>query len=166
MLLLPLLVAISIALLILSYLIPKAYRFVARHTWRRNYQPLSTFNEDADDTEPEPVYMPSRGLLSDFRAHIRSFKEAGTVLFALEILRTLCLCALLGLSIYATIQAESPESGPFDILGKKKHGGKHGGKKHKGHHHHSVDEYSSLEWGEFGVSAFYVSYTCIHVFQS
>lgn len=95
--------------------------------------------------------MPSRGLWSDFRAHVRSFKEAGTVLFALEVFRTLCLCALLALSIYATIQAESPDT--VDVLRKKEHKGK----KHK-HHSHSVDEYSSLEWGEFGASVFYVSY--------
>jgi hypothetical protein len=77
---------------------------------------------------------------------------------------------LLGLSIWATIQAEPPTTEgsasvdmnmdmnmdmdmDMDILKKHKKG-----KKHKGHHDQStLDRYSSLELGEFGVCAFYVS---------
>ena len=51
------------------------------------------------------------------------------------------------------------DDGMADISKKwgKKHKGKHH-KGHKGHHDKStVDDYSSLEWGEFGVTGFYVS---------
>jgi hypothetical protein len=104
--------------------------------------------------------MPSSGLVEDFRAHVRSFREYGSFLFVLEIVRTMCLGALLGLSIYAAIQAESPvkshESDLFEALKKKKHGKN----KHKGHHDKStLGDYSSLEIGEFGVCGFYVSHT-------
>ena len=101
--------------------------------------------------------MPSHGLVSDFRAHIRSLQEYGSILFTLEVIRTLCLCALLGLSIHAAIKAESPmtSSASFEVTNNKKW--KHNGKHHKGHHDKStVDEYSNLELGEFGVCTFYV----------
>jgi hypothetical protein len=95
--------------------------------------------------------MPSGGLASDFKQHIRSLRDAGSVLFLLEVVRTLCLCALLGLSIWATIQAEPPTTEgsasvdmnmdmDMDILKKHKKG-----KKHKGHHDQStLDRSSSL----------------------
>jgi hypothetical protein len=108
--------------------------------------------------------MPSSGLGSDFRNHVRSLRDAGSVLFGLEVVRLLCLGALLGLSIYAAILAESPlrntnlmsDDEIFAEGHKKHHKGK--GRKHKGHHNKStLDDYSSLEIGEFGVTTFYVS---------
>lgn len=106
--------------------------------------------------EVPQVAMPSRGLVSDFKAHVRSLKEYGSILFAMEIVRVLCLAALLALSVYAAIQAESPERKDGLSANKwKKH--KKGRKGHKGHHDKSnLDDYSSLEWGEFGVCSFYL----------
>jgi hypothetical protein len=139
LLLLPLLVLASLGVLLLSWLVPKLWKLFRTHILR--YQPIAL--EDDDEDEPEPVrYMPSAGLWSDFRAHVRSFKDTGSVLFALEIVRTLALGALLGLTIYAAIQAEPP----INAFKKKKH-----------HHKNKVSDYSSLEWGEFGACAYYVS---------
>ncbi|WVQ79115.1 hypothetical protein IAT38_001210 [Cryptococcus sp. DSM 104549] len=180
----PLFVATSLALLLLTLILPKLF-FLLRKLYttyisKRSYQPIQLDDDDVDaeaeaeaEAEalvppPTPVVMPSGGLLADFRAHVRSMREYGSVLFGLEVLRTLCLGALLGLSIYATIQAESPAEkalGGLDLdmdgtVDASKHwGGKK--KKKKGKHHKStVDDYSSLEWGEFGVSGFYV-YTLV-----
>ncbi|ADV20810.1 ATP-binding cassette (ABC) transporter, putative [Cryptococcus gattii WM276] len=138
----------------------------------QSYEPL-LINDEELNVETEavevtltPPFMPSGGLLADFKAHVRSMKEYGSVLFGLEVLRTLCLCALLGLSIYATILAESPEEHQTvledgTIGDMAKHWGKKKHKKKKGKHSKStVDDYSSLEWGEFGVSGFYV-YTLV-----
>lgn len=164
--LLPLVVAASLLLLLLTWLVPKLYRYTRKHLFRPKYQPIFTDDDneaEADDTPappPPPPPMPSGGLASDFKRHIRSLRDAGSVLFVLEVVRTLCLCALLGLSIWATIQAEPPTTegsasvdADIDILKKHKKG-----KKHKGHHDQStLDRYSSLELGEFGVCAFYVS---------
>ncbi|KAK8861564.1 hypothetical protein IAR55_002386 [Kwoniella newhampshirensis] len=170
---LPLLVVISIAILILSYIIPRLYKLVRKLFTSKRYQPIALADDDEDvdgsELPPTPVTMPSGGFMSDFRAHIRSMKEYGSVLFGFEVLRTLCLGALLGLSVYAAIQAESPdkkssmgllENGVEDMA--KHWGKKHGEKKHhKGKHNKStLDEYSSLEWGEFGVCGFY-TYTLI-----
>jgi hypothetical protein len=96
--------------------------------------------------------MPSGGLIADFKLHVRSLKEYGTVLFLIEILRTLAIVALLGLSIHAAIQAEPPESSHrFDIEKK------HRKKKHR-HNKLILGEYTPLELGEFGSTAFYVSH--------
>lgn len=75
----------------------------------------------------------------------------------MEVLRTLALGALLGLSIYAAIQAEPPvDSHRFDTMRK------HRKKKHKHHHDKLIlGEYTPLELGEFGSTAFYVS--LVHV---
>lgn len=161
--------SISALVLLLSWAVPKAYTFIRTKLYRQSYQPLLINDEELDvETEavevtPIPPSMPSGGLLADFKAHVRSMKEFGSVLFGLEILRTLCLCALLGLSIYATILAESPEEhqtvyedGTVEDMAKQ--WGRKKNKKKKGKHSKStVDDYSSLEWGEFGVSGFYVS---------
>jgi hypothetical protein len=113
---------------------------------------------DEVDELPSPLpVLPSRGLVDDFKSHVRGLREFGSWLFGLEVLRTLCLCALLGLSIYATVQAESPTLGVEKYKNKK--GRKH---RHKGHHNKStVDDYSTLEWGEFGVCTFYVGDWCL-----
>lgn len=157
---LPIFVVFSIVILLLSLILPPVYRLIRKQLFSRKYQPIALEDEDeVDDAPPSPLPpMPSSGLVSDFRAHVRSFKEYGSVLFVLEILRTLCLIALLGLTIYAAIQAESPaarqSSDLFEALKKKKHRKN----KHKGHHDKStIGDYSSLEWGEFGVCGFYVS---------
>nr|XP_031862945.1 uncharacterized protein CI109_001420 [Kwoniella shandongensis]KAA5530017.1 hypothetical protein CI109_001420 [Kwoniella shandongensis] len=171
---LPLLVIISIAILLLSWIIPQLYKGLRKLFTSRRYQPIALADDDAEDgdgfeTPPTPVAMPSGGFVSDFKAHIRSMREYGTVLFGLEVFRTLCLGALLGLSVYAAIQAESPP--PKESIGlldtgvedyAKHWGKKHGKKKHhKGKHSKStLDDYSSLEWGEFGVCGFYI-YTLI-----
>ncbi|WVQ88009.1 hypothetical protein IAS59_001740 [Cryptococcus gattii] len=169
---LPLFVAISALVLLLSWIVPKAYNFIRTRLCRQSYEPL-LINDEELNVETEavevtltPPFMPSGGLLADFKAHVRSMKEYGSVLFGLEVLRTLCLCALLGLSIYATILAESPEEHQTvledgTIGDMAKHWGKKKHKKKKGKHSKStVDDYSSLEWGEFGVSGFYV-YTLV-----
>ena len=99
--------------------------------------------------------MPSGGFTSDLKLHIRSLRDYGSVLVFMEVLRTMSLAALLGLSIYAAIQAEAPEdSHRFDISRK------HRKKKHKNHHDKLIlGEYTPLELGEFGSTAFYVSLT-------
>lgn len=157
---LPIFLVISITILLLSLIVPPIYRLIRTHLFTRKYQPIALEDEDEiDDGPPTPLpSMPSSGLVEDFRAHIRSFREYGSVLFVLEIIRTLCLGALLGLTIYAAIQAESPvtstESDLFEAMKKKKHRKN----KHKGHHDKStLGDYSSLEWGEFGVCGYYVS---------
>ncbi|OWT36272.1 ATP-binding cassette transporter [Cryptococcus neoformans] len=169
---LPLFVAISALVLLLSWVVPKTYTFIRTRFYRQSYEPLLINDEELDvETEavevtPAPPSMPSGGLLADFKAHVRSMKEYGSVLFGLEVLRTLCLCALLGLSIYATILAESPEKhqsvlGDGTVEDMAKHWGRKKHKKKKGKHSKStVDDYSSLEWGEFGVSGFYL-YTLV-----
>lgn len=167
--------AISALVLLLSWIVPKVYNSIRTRLCKQSYEPL-LINDEELNVETEavevtltPPFMPSGGLLADFKAHVRSMKEYGSVLFGLEVLRTLCLCALLGLSIYATILAESPEEhqtvledGTIEDMAK--HWGKKKHKKKKGKHSKStVDDYSSLEWGEFGVSGFYVSiYWLIH----
>jgi hypothetical protein len=96
--------------------------------------------------------MPSGGLLADFKLHVRSLKEYGSFLFFMEILRTLALAALLGLSIHAAIQAEPPESSDRYHTFKK-----HRKHKHK-HNKLILGEYTPLELGEFGTTTFYVSH--------
>jgi hypothetical protein len=143
LLLLPILVLASIGILVLSYLLPTAWRVVRRLFTPRKYGAIA-LEEDDEDEEPR-VHLPSSGLVSDFRAHVRSFRETGSVLFALEIFRTLCLVALLVLSVHAALQAEASIS----ILKHKK--------KHKGHKKGGLwEELSSLVVGEFGACAFYV----------
>ncbi|ODO04635.1 hypothetical protein I350_05244 [Cryptococcus amylolentus CBS 6273] len=147
---------LSIIILFISWSIPKLYRYVSKK-FGKGYQPILAHDDELDvDTVaveiPETVpQMPSGGLLSDLKNHVRSMKEYGSVLFALEIFRTLSLCALFGLSVYATIQAESPQEPGLEggMVGSLK-------RKKKGNHHHTVDDYSSLEWGEFGVSGLYL----------
>lgn len=158
---LPLLIAASILILLLTFLVPRVYRW-CRGLFSRNKYDLLV-DEDAEDAEadgePLPDAMPSNGLVSDFKAHIRSLQEYGSVLFFMEVLRTLCIGALVGLSIYAAIQAEPVKSkssigDELDILKKHKN------KKHKHKSHHDkliLGEYTPLELGEFGASAFYVS---------
>ncbi len=158
--LLPALIAASVVILLLTFIVPRLYSFVSRLFAKPEYQPI-LLDDDEIEEPPPPAssVMPSGGLVLDFRAHLRSLQEYGSILFALEVVRTLCLCALLGLSIDAAVNAESPISamnaGDVKIT-KQKHW-KHKGKKHKGHHDKStLDDYSSLELGEFGVCAFYV----------
>ncbi|OCF31712.1 ATP-binding cassette transporter [Kwoniella heveanensis BCC8398] len=177
---LPILVIASIIILFLSFTVPRIYRFIKSRIQQHKYQPISLEDEDGEleteDVEPStppPPPMPSGGLWSDFSAHIRSMKEYGSILFFLEVLRTLCIAALLGLSVYAAIQAESPTRAPHSsgtrlvdgteavddgtVWDMAKHWGKHGKhKKKKKHSKSTVDDYSSLEWGEFGVCGFYV----------
>ena len=174
LLLLPGLVAASILILFASLVLPRLYRFLVRRIVEplrdrfAPYQALPDEDEEVEDVPPPPtpLYAESQGLMADFKAHIRSLREYGTVLFALEVLRTLCLATLLGLSIYAAIQAEIPaesssfgydsgDSDLFEILKKKKK--KHGGKKHRTHDRLILGEYSNREIGEFGACTFYVS---------
>lgn len=147
--LLPLLVVLSSFILLASYLVPKLYRCIVA----RSRQPIFL---DDDETVvqvvPEP-YMPSQGLWSDFTAHIRRLRTNGTTIVVLDVLRLLCIAALLGLSIYATVLAEELNDGKgkkkrsmWDTLKKKKK------KKNKS----VLDQYSTLEWGEFGACIFYV----------
>ncbi|WVQ74599.1 hypothetical protein IAR50_004200 [Cryptococcus sp. DSM 104548] len=152
----PCFVILSLAVLFFSWSIPKLYRYIFKKLGK-GYQTILAHDDELDvDTVavdiPEPTpHMPSGGFLSDFKNHVRSMKEYGSVLFGLEILRTLSLCTLFGLSVYATIQAESPQAPGLegDLVEITK-------KKKKGNHHHTVDDYSSLEWGEFGVSGLYL----------
>ena len=160
LLLLPSLVLASIAALILSYIIPKIWRAASRLFKRRKtYGPIALDDDDDEDGAAPPVHLPSSGLVGDFRAHIRSFRETGSVLFVLEIIRTLCLVALLVLSVHAALQAEAA------TISVKDDGGveawkKHKKKKHKGHRKGGLwEELSSLVVGEFGACAFYVSPT-------
>lgn len=148
--LLPLLVIVSATFLLASVIIPPIARAYKRHK-----QPPPLY-EDEDELElPEPPapppFLPSQGLWSDLRAHFRSLRVYGTVIVALDLLRTACLCALLALSIYAAVQAEAPaEEGHkshLDALLKKK----------KGRKNRSPIDYTSLEWGEVGACFFYVS---------
>ena len=161
---LPVFVIASIGILALSLVTPPIYRLIRNTCFPAKYESLNQDDEDEIEEVPSPApAMPSSGLIADFRNHVRSFREYGSVLFAMEVLRTLCLCTLLGLSIWAVIMAESPqapsEHGLLDILKKKK-----GKKGHKGHHDKStLDDYSSLEWGEFGVCGFYVSVVRIRI---
>ncbi|EIW66578.1 hypothetical protein TREMEDRAFT_65446 [Tremella mesenterica DSM 1558] len=175
LLILPILAIFSLLVLILVATLPRIYRFTHKRLilplqerFAKPYHAIEEEDEVEDDqpVPPTPIYAESQGLLSDFKAHIRSLREYGTILFALEVVRTLCLAALLGLSIYAAIQAETPEKadGPvnfIEILKKKKHKHKN---KHKNHHDKLIlGEYSLLELGEFGVCGFY-AYTLIASF--
>lgn len=163
LLVLPILVVASLVILLLSYLLPKVYRGIKSLFARSDYEPVDLVDDDAVE-DPTPAYpppaMPSGGFASDFRQHVRSLRDAGSVLFALEVLRTLCIAALLGLSIWAAIQAESPEqsniaSWDVDVFKRRKKKHKN---KHKGHHDKStLDQYSALELGEFGACTFHVS---------
>ena len=174
--LLPILAIASIVILLITLISPPIYRFIYRHVFRKRYQPIRLEDDDADadETAPEPdtpaeqpVFMPSRGFLSDFKAHVRSLQEYGSILFALEVLRVLALGALLGLSIYATIKAEPPSPVEQIVLGygdgemleitKKWGKKKHHKQKHKHKYQPDWNYYSHLEWEEFGVSGFYVS---------
>lgn len=129
-------------------MIPPIYRKIRDAVRKPQYNLL--VDED-EELEPEvPPHMPSGGLVADFKLHVRSLKDYGTALFLMEILRTLSLAALLGLSIHAAVQAEPTESsGHFDAM-------KHRKKKHK-HNKLVLGEYTPLELGEFGSTAFYVS---------
>jgi hypothetical protein len=145
LLLLPILVAISLVILLLTFVVPPCYRKIRNWISPPRYDLLVD-----EEEEPEP-HMPSGGFTSDFRLHVRSLREYGSVLVLMEVLRTMALGALLGLSIYAAIQAEAPEnSHRFDITRK------HRKKKHK-HDKLILGEYTPLELGEFGSMAFYVS---------
>ena len=172
--LLPILAIGSIAVLLVTLITPPIYRFVHRNVFRKRYQPIRLEDDDADADEvagdqdapaEDPVYMPSRGFMSDFKAHVRTLREYGSILFVLEVLRVLALGALLGLSIYATIKAEPPSHieqsalGHDDDLEIMKKWGKKKHHKHKNKHKYQPgwDYYSHLEWEEFGVSGFYVS---------
>jgi hypothetical protein len=147
---LPLLVLVSAVALLLSYGVPWVYsRF-------RRRQGIFLDGDEGEEVEIEvpPPVMPSQGLWSDLRAHVRSLMTEGAFIVFLDLVRTICLCALVGLSILAAVQAEPPKKGRnesyAEIMKKKKKGKK---KKNKP----ILDEYSALEWAEFGVSIFYVS---------
>lgn len=160
LILLPILIAISLVVLFLTFVVPPVYRKIRNWISPPQYDLL--IDED-DEPEPEPTpvpHMPSGGLISDFKLHIRSWREYGSVLVLMEVLRTLAIIALLGLSIYAAIQAEPPEDSHryFDIMKKHKK------KKHK-HNKLILGEYTPLELGEFGSTAFYVSPRVIEVWQ-
>lgn len=149
---LPLLVLLSSATLLVSYLVPKVRNAISK----RRHQPIFLDDEplpEESDAPPEP-YMPTQGLWADFTAHIRRLRSNGTTIVLLDVLRLLCLSALLGLSIYATIQAEAP-----DKKGRHKHSILEAlkKKKKKKKNRSVIDEYSTLEWGEFGACIFYVS---------
>ncbi|WWC87878.1 uncharacterized protein L201_002776 [Kwoniella dendrophila CBS 6074] len=179
----PILVFISAGILLLSFAIPRIYRFIKSllPNRQKEYQPLLVDEEDEGEIDssgpstPSQPYMPSGGLWSDFRAHIRSMKEYGSILFLLEVLRALCLATLLGLTVFAAIHAESPNqkinSSPSftgldeddNVIDVQGHWGKHKKHKKKKHRKTRVDDYSSLEWGEFGVCGFY-TYTLIFAF--
>lgn len=151
---LPLLVLVSSFALLLSYGLPKLYNRVRR---RRGVYLEGEEGEEVEFEAPPPVYLPSQGLWSDFRAHCRSLMTEGAVIVFLDLARTFCLMALLGLSILAAVQAEPParkghNESYAEIMKKKK---KKGGRKRKDRP--ILDEYSALEWAEFGVSIFYVS---------
>ena len=151
LLLLPILIATSLVILLLTFAVPPCYRKIRNWISPPQYDLL--VDED-EEPEPSPLpHMPSGGFTSDFKLHVRSLREYGSVLVLMEVLRTMALGALLGLSIYAAIQAEPPEdSHRFDIMRK------HRKKKHKNHHDKLIlGEYTPLELGEFGSTAFYVS---------
>jgi hypothetical protein len=172
LLLLPVLVVASILVLFLTFTVPRLYQWL-RKSFRRPAEYDLLVDEDAEgEVPPTPLpAMPSNGLISDFKAHVRSLQEYGSILFAMEVLRILCIGALLGLSIYAAIQAEPAQSkeaiggeslgsGMMEALKKHK---KNKGKNHKGHHDKLIlGEYTPLELGEFGATAFYVSAASIH----
>lgn len=149
--LLPLLVVASALTLFASYLIPKLIRAYRR---RSNPSPFYVDDDDEEVEVQEPVqprpFLPSQGLWSDLLAHFRSLRVYGSVIVALDIVRTLCLFTLLGLTIYAAVQAEvapveEKDSPIVDAMKKKKK------KKQR-----SPIDYTSLEWGELGACVFYV----------
>lgn len=161
---LPLLVIVSAVTLLLSYLVPKIRSCIAE----RRRQPIFLGDDEVvaevEAEIPQPqTYMPSQGYWSDFANHIKRLRTNGTAIVLLDVLRLLCLSALLALSIYATILAEAPDEG--------KHGGNSHAhadgflealkkKKKKKKNKSVLDQYSTLEWGEFGASIFYVSTLC------
>lgn len=151
LILLPILIATSLVILFLTFAVPPLYRKIRNWISPPQYDLLV---DGDDEPEPSQPYMPSGGFTSDLKHHIRSLREYGSVLVFMEVLRTVALGALLGLSIYAAIQAEPPaDSHRFDI------NRKHRKKKHKNHHDKLIlGEYTPLELGEFGSTAFYVSY--------
>lgn len=122
----------------------------------RRRQDIFLGGEEGEEVEIEvpPPPMPSQGLWSDFRAHVRSLMTEGAFIVFLDLVRTICLCALVGLSFLAAVQAEPPQKGQnesyAEIMKKKKKKGKKKKKKP------ILDEFSALEWAEFGVSLFYV----------
>lgn len=155
--LLPLLVLSSAFILFASYIGPRVYRFCKSCASRR--QPIFLDDDDLEEPEvepaPAPPPLPSQGLWYDFSAHIRNLRAHGTAIVLLDLARTAILIALLGLSIYAAIQAEAPEaskgsSGAGGLLEALK-------KKKKKKHRSKPGWYSDLELGEFGACFFYVS---------
>jgi len=148
LLLLPILIIVSLSILLLTFIVPPIYRKLRNLISPPQYDLLAD-----EDEEPEAApYMPSGGLLADFKLHVRSLKEYGSFLFFMEILRTLAIVALLGFSIHAAIQAEPPEtSDRYHTF--KKH------RKHKHKHNKLIlGEYTPLELGEFASTTFYVRY--------
>jgi hypothetical protein len=171
--LLPLIVSVSIVILALTFTVPPAFRLFRklvrkfRSPKSAQQQPLLVDEDEDEDglVEAPPVrYMPSQGFQSDFRAHIRSLREYGTVLFWMELSRALCMAALLGLSIYAAVLAEPPDK--ISLFGMD--GGMEALKYHQGAKKHNKNKstagnYSVLELGEFGACAFYVRSFCLGV---
>lgn len=160
---LPCLVLLSLLWFGITWAAPRLYAKVRACVSRR--QPI--FLGDDDEIEPDvevvenvepPPCMPSQGLWADLRSHWTSLRSHGTIIVFLDIFRTFLVTGLLALSIYAAILADGPPpddedtssapGGVFDALKKKKK------KKNKS----TVDDYSSLEWGEMGCCVFYVSY--------
>ncbi|GMK55604.1 hypothetical protein CspeluHIS016_0206600 [Cutaneotrichosporon spelunceum] len=147
---LPLFALISAVTLLLSYGIPWLYK-----RYRRRRQGVFLDGDEGDEVEIEapPPLMPTQGLWPDFRAHLRRLATEGLFIACLDFVRMICLCALVGLSILAVVQAEPPSKGPknqsyAEIMKKKKKGKKRKDKP-------ILDEYSTLEWAESGVSFFY-----------
>lgn len=147
----------SIVVLFLSYVLPPLFRSIRSLFRKRNYEPLLVDEDYVDEPAPSvPRYMPSEGIRSDVRRHFGSLREYGLLRFSLEVIRLLTLGALLGISIYAAILAEAPvKEEDFEAL---KHKSSHKKKKHKNHNKPVFEDYSHLEWEEFGVCVFYVSF--------
>jgi hypothetical protein len=160
--LLPILIGASLLCIALTVAYrPVTHWFSRKFGRRRTHAPIFEDEGDYDQTAPTPAYMPSKGLFNDFKAHV---DDIGRYIFGFELARLVCLGALLGLSIYATIAAQAPRlpndrvnlldlTGEEGVLSKKHR--KHGRKKHK--QNPALDELSMQEWAEFSVAGFYVS---------
>jgi hypothetical protein len=171
--LLPALVGLSIALIIITLLYKPVTNWLKRTFGKhKTYTPIFEDDGDYEQATPAPAYMPSKGLFNDLRAHV---DDIGGYIFGFELARLVCLAALLGLSIYATIVAQAPslpkqqagamglEDGSVEAM-RKKHG-KHGKKKHR-QKNPALNDLSTQEWAEFSVSAFYVRLPCCVLWRS
>lgn len=162
--LLPILIGASLLYIALTVAYRPVTNWFSRHFGRkRSYAPIFEDDGDYAQSAPAPAYMPSKGLFNDFKAHV---DDIGRYIFGFELARLVCLGALLGLSIYATIAAQAPRlpndrvnlldfTGEESVLSKKHR--KHGKKKHK--QNVGLNDLSTQEWAEFSVAGFYVNQT-------